>query len=212
MSKKISVADVQTTIKNVKPAWRIQYAQSIKSVLKNTPDAVCRISKTTQDLSLHHVVPRWIIMYAKRKHYKFQTVVLNRDIHDEYERLAEGLRDRLLADIGIKYKSQARYIPIDSDLRAAQKSARIILEHSYDIPLKVLQQAHDHLLEYLDIEFMDRNKVRELLNIPNKIENKSYIEYGKRLIKHYGIMKLERIWTKHYLDFERKQLEIYNND
>jgi hypothetical protein len=208
MSNKLIVQNVQTIIQ---PAWRKQYAQNISSVLKNTPGVLCRISKTTDDLSLHHVVPRWIIMYAQRKHYKFQTVVLNRDIHDEYERLAESLRDRLLNDIDIKYKGQARHLPIDHGLRAAQKAARIILEHSYDISIELLQNAHNYLLEYLDLEFIDREKVRDLLKIPNKIPNAAYIEYGKKLIKHYGILNLEHIWTKHYLEFENSQLGIYQN-
>lgn len=204
MTNKVEVPEVQTLLN------KNHYAQSIKSVLNKNPEAICRISGTAQDLSLHHIVPRWIILYAPQKHQAFQTVVLSRGIHDEYELLADSYREWLCKRAGVPYKTQAKFLPVDSKLRTAQRYSRILLDHAYETDLKLLEEANHFLRVYLNVDFINRSELRELTRIPNKLKNPKYINYGKVLIDYFGIEKLERFWTNHYLKFEKKQRQIYN--
>jgi hypothetical protein len=195
---------------------------------KSIREAKCVVSGIKDDLQRHHIVP-----YCYRKHFPFKyksknhhdVVLMNHDIHAEYEIEASKYKDELAKKYNIKtigeynkaYSQMIRDVNRDKSVLLGKISTILkgYKKISRDIIIDNLKFISNQLS--IDYEFMMNINYIQLLKlykILQKEYNKEYNQFKERHAKYYDhgwhlVSKLNTedkikefiiLWRKHFIN------------
>lgn len=158
---------------------------------------ICVVSGLTDNLSKHHVVPyQYRKLFPLRYKNKNSTdvVLLERQIHNEYELYADIFKERLEDDFGdIKWK-EINYAWIEAKIKH-----KIITSEYYHLLAPQIQVFHqmryEGLIEKYNIDIESFNDKTS----PYILEN------SKEMINNIGVENLIVLWKLHFIKYANPQ-------
>lgn len=195
---------------------------------KSIRKAICVVTGSEEDLQRHHIVP-----YCYRKYLPFEyksknhhdVVLMNHDIHSEYEIKASKYKDELANKYGVKtieqYNKAYSYAIRDfnRDNGVLLGKLNIILKQHKKIPQKLIKENLKYVSEKLDIDmtFMLSINYIQLLKLYLILQKKyksEYIQFKERHGKFYDhgwhlVQKLDtddkieefiKLWRLHFIN------------
>lgn len=191
-------------------------------------EAKCVVSGVKDDLQRHHIVP-----YCYRKHFPFKfksknhhdVVLMNHDVHSEYETEASKFKDELayrynVKTIGEYNKSYSLMLrEFNSDKSIILGKLHTILKGHRNISQKMVLDnlRYVSLNLPMDYEFLiDLNyaQILKMYLVLSNEYNRKYYTFKERHVKYYDhgwhlVQKLNtdekfeefiKIWRKHFID------------
>ena len=196
-------------------------------------EAKCVVTGMKDDLQRHHIVPYCYRKYfpAKYKSKNHHDVVLmNHDIHAEYEIEAAKYKDELAEKYGVKTindynKAYSKMIrEFNQDKAIILGKINTILKGYKKIPKRLVLENLEYLSKHLDIEYnfmMNINFIQlmKLHTILRDEYNRRYLQFKERHAKYYDhgwhlvnklnneekIEEFIKLWRKHFIDTTQPQ-------
>ncbi len=155
--------------------------------LKDSRKNHCVVSGSTIDLTKHHVVPSQFRTYFPLK-YKSRNsndvVVLNRDIHDEYELIANEyktyLKNYYIAESEIEYNDELFILK-----SRMARNFNALKDHSDRMPVERKKE----LLEEKAINDEEYAK-----------SGKYFLNFDEMIVERMGVENMIISWRKHFTD------------
>lgn len=176
---------------------------------------VCPVCKSKKQLTLHHVLPSYIVkcINIQEKQYFLNganSYKLCRECHDKYEKRAIQLRKILLAKCDYPKNAEGATI-VDFDIRKLRDLSRFLLGK---FPKN--QYGYGKIRAYLFFvnkykKFISKRMLKKMSKLDVMVKNPDYINSGQFLIEKIGIRDLDRMYRKDLNDFLiKKDVEIEN--
>lgn len=149
---------------------------------------ICVVSGKYEDLTKHHIVPTQFrqhfpdVYKSKNSH---DVVVMTREEHDKYERIADVYKEELMN----KYITKEE-IQYNIDLNNLQKVVSTIDNYSHVIPKERLNKLSKRI-----------DKLKNRLNIVvDEINLLKPIDYNILIVERMGVESLILEWKKHFIE------------
>ena len=98
----------------------------------------------------------------------------------------------------------------DLDLKALRSAGRALLKDKQNkIPDERRKELTEIILNYFQKDELTDDDLQKSADIDPKLENDNYISHAEIVVKYFsendGILKLEKMWRQHFLDYMKPQ-------
>ena len=98
-------------------------------------------------------------------------------------------------------------------MKAVRSAAKALLKNKGQIPDERVMELKSILSEYYGVQEVDETVCKRGMNLESNVLNEGYIPHGKKVVDFFmkehngekGIVELEKMWRKHFLDTMRPQ-------
>lgn len=204
--------DLATLEKKDPPTIRLNFEPSGRghkndNFYLHKKEDICVVCGTNKDLSKHHVVPycfRKFFPEKLKRHSYHDVLLVCRDHHDEYEKEATELKEKIAKDFNITMRGSG--IKIDEELRKVHDAGLALLQHDKDMNRKKKDNLKKILRKHFKKKQIYKKDIIEATKIVYNIKDDKYKEYGKYVVENIeSIQDFIIMWRRHFVKYTKPQ-------